>query len=415
MLYSQCGSLFAAADQLPDDQLREQEVKRCSEAAERLIRSLERVEIHYVDIVKWDPPRVAVSREDCTVRFYDGQMRFSVNPFFDGNDKQSQGTNEVSYDGQKLYFGFNGADRHVQKFLGERGDTAPVTWEFGCRTCQYLKALGLDWPVRVAQWATVKGNVLTSTFSVDMREGEIIEFAMGNDRDPLLKISLSIPDPTVKIARQLDLDAFAKRNQVKGRKPIPGFELDSEQLDKQIEMIKAIRESNRRQRIVFWFDPRMDYALIRQLESTLDGQRIVETEASAFEQYGESRIWLPTKCTYKVYIDDMTWISGFRPAPCRVDAISLESIAFERPKDEAFALDYGPGARVDDYSTLLGRSKPDGYLTYYSPAPLENLRNITNDERHKKSSSTRWVLVIVNAILVVTLIGGFVWRKYSRR
>ena len=98
-------------------------------------------------------------------------------------------------------------------------------------------------------------------------------------------------------------------------------------------------------------DRKKGYAVVQQEDRTRRGKLIQTIDCEQLEFFAKTQIWLPRVCIIREFVRGQILLAGFTDQPTRTTTIKLDEIAFIKPDDVAFKIDYGPGSMLTDFST----------------------------------------------------------------
>ncbi|WP_010585806.1 M56 family metallopeptidase [Schlesneria paludicola] len=244
---------------------------------------------------------------------------------------------EYAFDGQVFYLGSPGLGRgHVTKFLGENRDSKEA--QTLTVHVYYLEAAGFQLPRSFADWRT---STLDSSILKAAAEGKINKLT---EEGSILTLEMEVPDQTVLIARKIDLEAMKREAETRGS------QLFKDNQFKLIDLYRKVAAREPWRKTVIKLDRQKGYALRHQTDETLDGKRIQTIDCEEFEHFPQQQIWLPRRCIERDYTRSPFFLQDFTDEPELTTQIKLDSIAFTKPDEVSFKIDYGPGSRVTDRS-----------------------------------------------------------------
>lgn len=188
-----------------------------------------------------------------------------------------------------------------------------------------------------------------------------------------LRIVLETVNPIKQFADKYDLEAVHNGQ--------GGFgSMKPEQRQRLIDQITAQRGLPALQRMVFYLDPALHYAVRCSeernpptAEGDPEGTLLSRSDRSDFVQVGDRPLWLPKRCETEFHTFNTTPGKIFAEAFI-TEVLELGDLDTKAVPDEQFALTAAPGVLVLDWSHPAAKQTKQGYVTYKAP---ENAAELT--------------------------------------
>jgi hypothetical protein len=350
---------------------------------------------------------------------FDGGKFYSLHttPAADG---KSDVSNEISFDGERVYMGHPGRNDFKGWVTRARVDD-PTDSIRSIRLVNfgYLEASGFYAPATMAEMRDIPG--IDSLVLHDVAQSETTKVETSDGK---LRVTVLIPDAILLAAQKLKLKEEEKKLKRSAdlRASDPRFtNFPAIDVAKEMEALKRQQQANPKRKISFLLDPARGYAVVEREDWTAAGQRISRIEPGEWTHYQERSLWWPKRCVATYYTIPLS-MTTFSDQPMLTITYELGGLSFRgqgAPAQVEYALDktqeyLQAGTHVMDRNTPGALKNPNHEAVYVVQPDGKALRNRALEASAEAHRIPRLIQLALVAMLVVPLGWTLLARQLKR-